>query len=62
LNVGNGKVQVDSATNRISFPLHFCGIVPSVEQLVQKVFPQIVANYKNHQWLCERAILAAKKH
>jgi len=28
--------------------------------LDQKVFPDIAQNYKNHQWLSTRAILAAK--
>jgi hypothetical protein len=28
--------------------------------LVQKLFPNIQTNYKNHDWLGERAILAAK--
>lgn len=60
LDIGNGKVPVDADTKYISFPLNFCVIVPSIEQLIQKVFPQIATNYKNHQWLCERAILAAK--
>jgi len=60
LNIGNGKIPVDSITNCISFPLNFCVIASFIEQLIQKVFSQTVANYKNHQWLCERAILAAK--
>ena len=28
--------------------------------MVEKVFPNILTNYKNHKWLSERAILAAK--
>lgn len=27
---------------------------------MQIFFPQIVVNYKNHQWLCQRATLTAK--
>jgi len=60
LNIVNGKLSVCSATNCILFLLHFCVIVSSIEQLIQIVFPQIVANYKIYQWFCERAILAAK--
>ena len=36
--------------------------MPSIEQLIQNMFPQIAPNYKNHERLCERAILAAKSN
>ncbi|GFW17625.1 ATP-dependent DNA helicase [Trichonephila clavipes] len=39
---------------------NFCKITESIDELVQKVFPNIAQNYKNHQWLSTRAILAAK--
>ena len=32
----------------------------SKNELVEKVFLNILTNYKNHKWLNERAILAAK--
>ncbi|VDM93611.1 unnamed protein product, partial [Onchocerca ochengi] len=32
----------------------------SKEELAEKIFPDIQTNYKNHDWLSERAILAAK--
>jgi len=34
--------------------------VTSKNDLVEKVFPNILTNYKSHKWLSERAILAAK--
>ncbi|GFX41927.1 ATP-dependent DNA helicase [Trichonephila clavipes] len=39
---------------------NICKITESIDELVQKVFPNIAQNYKNHQWLSTRAILAAK--
>ncbi|VDK61509.1 unnamed protein product [Onchocerca ochengi] len=45
---------------RISLPHNFCNLVTSKEELVEKVFPNIQINYKNHDWLSVRAILAAK--
>ena len=34
--------------------------MPSTEQLIQNVFPQIAMNNENHEWLSERAILTEK--
>ncbi|XP_050065047.1 ATP-dependent DNA helicase PIF1-like [Aphis gossypii] len=31
-----------------------------IDELIQKVFPDVSQNYRNHDWLSERAILAAK--
>ncbi|KAK1330344.1 hypothetical protein QTO34_010533 [Cnephaeus nilssonii] len=60
LEIGNGKVPVDLTSGQISLPRKFCNLVTSKEELVEKVFPNIQTNYKNHNWLSERAILAAK--
>ena len=38
---GKEKVLIDAVTKFISFPSNFCTNVPSTEQLIQNVFPQI---------------------
>jgi len=40
--------------------LKFCTIVSSVHELKSQVFPDIHHNYRRHEWLCERAVLAPK--
>ena len=60
LAIGNGKLPVDSISGRIQLPVEFCNLVTSKNELVEKVFPNILTNYKNHKWLSEREILAAK--
>ncbi|XP_046803760.1 uncharacterized protein LOC124419194 [Lucilia cuprina] len=60
LDIGNGKIPVDISTGCIQFPPGFCQFTESKSELIRKVFPNIAQNYKNHDWLSERAILAAK--
>ncbi|CAB3233375.1 unnamed protein product [Arctia plantaginis] len=60
LTIGNGQVPVDESSGLISFPNNFCNFVSSKDELINNVFPDIISNYKNKEWLSEQAILAAK--
>lgn len=60
LDIGDGKIPVDTSSGYISFPANFCQFTESKSQLIDMVFPNIAQNYKNHVWLSERVILAAK--
>ncbi|XP_076756487.1 ATP-dependent DNA helicase Pif1-like [Xylocopa sonorina] len=60
LDIGNGKIEMDESTYCITLPENFCHIVKSTDELSAKVFPNVSQNYKNNQWVSERAILAAK--
>ncbi|XP_077283117.1 uncharacterized protein LOC143909090 [Arctopsyche grandis] len=60
LDIGNGKMAINESTQCIKLPTNFCEITATTDELIHKVFPNIKQNYKNHQWLSERAISAAK--
>ena len=60
LSLGDGKIPADPTTGLIKIPTKFCNIVGSIELLKAKVFPNIQHHFHEHQWLCERAILAPK--
>ncbi|GBN93112.1 hypothetical protein AVEN_105723-1 [Araneus ventricosus] len=57
--IGESTFSTDS-NDEISFTDDFCTQVKTVQELINKIYPGIAENYKNHDWLCERAILAAK--
>lgn len=59
LMFGDGKLPADPR-GLISIPQGFCKLVDSLEMLKTHVFPDIQANFNDHDWLCERDILAPK--
>ncbi|XP_067140991.1 ATP-dependent DNA helicase pif1-like [Centruroides vittatus] len=62
LDIGNGKMAIDRSTQCITLPTNFCKMTLTKDKLIQKVFPNIARNYKNHQLLSARVILAAKNN
>jgi hypothetical protein len=53
LDVGNGAVPVDKEGQLMyeDFAQH----VPTQEQLINNVYPQVTSNFRDCNWLCERA-------
>ena len=59
LDIGNGKVITDE-TGCINLPTDFCTVIHSQDDLIDQIFSDVHRQYTNHEWLSERAILAAK--
>lgn len=59
LDIRNGRMPVNE-NQYITLPSGFCQIRTTKDELINSVFPNIRVNYLNHQWLSQRAILAAK--
>ncbi|VVC31237.1 DNA helicase Pif1-like, partial [Cinara cedri] len=57
--IGDGKVAIDE-TGYVKLPTDFCTIADSQDTLIEQIFPDVHTQYINHEWLAERAILAAK--
>lgn len=59
LEIGEGRVAIGS-NGYIKLAPNFCNLVSSAAELIDVIYPEIADNYRNMNWLRERAILAAK--
>lgn len=60
LDIGNGEVESYPNSQNIELPHNFCIVVETQNELIESVFPNIVKNYQDQNWLSKRAILAPK--
>nr|XP_042913608.1 uncharacterized protein LOC122273640 [Parasteatoda tepidariorum] len=59
LDIGGGEVT-KYETECIKLPDDFCRIIDSRDALINLIFLDVHTQYIHHEWLAERAILAAK--
>ncbi|XP_046972349.1 ATP-dependent DNA helicase pif1-like [Vanessa cardui] len=57
LKIGEDRMPTDS-NDMITLSREFCQIVDSSTDLLNNVYPDLLTNMANVEWLCERAILA----
>lgn len=59
LDIGDGKVA-EHENSGVKLQTDFCIIINSKNTLIDRIFPYVHTQYKNHKPLAERATLAAK--
>jgi ATP-dependent DNA helicase PIF1 len=59
LEIGDGRFP-QNFNGEIELFSDLCNQVPTADDLINAVYPNILINFKNLSWLTERAILAAK--
>ncbi|GFY80137.1 ATP-dependent DNA helicase [Trichonephila inaurata madagascariensis] len=62
LGMDDGKLPFDPSTQEIYLPQDLCQLQSSIDDLENIVFPNITSNLRNHDWLCECAILVQKNN
>ncbi|XP_067132315.1 uncharacterized protein [Centruroides vittatus] len=62
LQIGEGTYPTDQTTGLIELNGDFCNIATTENELIDQIYPNIVHNYTNPEWLFQRAILATKNN
>ena len=58
LAIGDGKYPIDTSPDIIQLPENIGAFACNIEELVSKVYPDLLSNFRNMAWLSERCILA----
>ena len=58
LAIGDGKFPIDTPPDVVQLPDTMGTFVNSMEELVSRVYPDLLTNFRNLAWLSERCILA----
>ena len=58
LAIGDSKYPIDTSPDIIQLPENIGTFACSIEELVSKVYPDLLSNFRNMAWLSERCILA----
>ena len=59
LAIGDGKYPIDTGPDIIQLPENIGMLACSEDELVSKVYPDLLSNFRNMTWLSERYILAS---
>lgn len=60
IEIGEGKIKKEANSTKIKLCNDFGIEVNTTQELKNNVFPNIIENYKDREWLCERVILASR--
>jgi PIF1-like helicase len=60
LQIGEKRHPTDPITGQVSIPLDLGKVVTLIDKLILSVYPNLGKNFRDLNWLCERAILAPK--
>ena len=58
LAIGDGKYPIDTGPDIIQLPENIGTFACSIDELVSKVYPDLISNFRNITWLSEQCILA----